>query len=153
MRKIITAVIVLVIIIVGVMFLRGEPAVAPSGEAVAPDSSEIAGDSGTMAAATITYTNNGYAPSALRVAKGATVTFKNESGRQMWPASAIHPTHTVYDGTSLSEHCPNINNAAFDACEGIASGASWPFTFAKAGTWRYHNHLQTSHAGTIEVAE
>src|SRR3989344_5429956 len=38
----------------------------------------------------IKYTNSGYSPSSLVVKKGATVTFKNESSRETWPASAKH---------------------------------------------------------------
>lgn len=154
MRKIITAVVVLVVVIVGILLLRGStPAVAPSNEAAAPNTFGTETNTPAASKTIIAYTDSGYAPATLEAQKGATVTFKNESSRQMWPASAMHPTHTVYDGTSLSEHCPNTSNTAFDACEGIAPGQSWSFTFDKAGTWRYHDHLQVNNTGTIEVTE
>jgi plastocyanin len=69
----------------------------------------------------------------------------------MWPASAFHPTHTVYSGTSLSEHCPDTAGTAFDACKGFLPGQSWSFKFTKAGTWKYHDHLNPGATGTIVV--
>lgn len=99
----------------------------------------------------VTYTDAGYSPSALTVKKGEVVTFKNQSSRSMWPASAIHPTHMVYSGTSLSAHCPDKAENAFDACKGFLSGESWSFKFDKTGTWKYHDHLNPGSIGTIVV--
>jgi plastocyanin len=99
----------------------------------------------------ITYTDSGYSPKTLTVKSGETVTFKNESSSSMWPASAVHPSHRVYSGTSLSEHCPDINGTAFDACKGYLPGQTWSFKFDKVGSWKYHDHLNPTHTGTIEV--
>jgi len=99
----------------------------------------------------VTYTNSGYSPNTITIKKGETVTFKNQSSRSMWPASAVHPTHTVYSGTSLSEHCPDTTGTAFDACKGFLPGQSWSFTFNKTGTWKYHDHLNPGATGTIVV--
>jgi plastocyanin len=99
----------------------------------------------------ITYTDSGYSPSVLYVKVGDIVTFKNESSKSMWPASADHPSHRVYSGTSLSEHCPDPAGNAFDACTGFLPGSSWSFKFNKAGTWKYHDHLNPSATGTIVV--
>ncbi|MBI3074974.1 MAG: hypothetical protein HYY92_02035, partial [Parcubacteria group bacterium] len=100
-------------------------------------------------ARTITYTASGFSPSSLSIARGEIVRFVNEGGATMWVASALHPTHTVYGGTTLEEHCGNgVANNAFDQC---ASGSEYSFPFEKAGTWKYHNHLNVSHTGTIIV--
>jgi plastocyanin len=99
----------------------------------------------------VTYTNSGYSPSTLTIKKGETVTFKNQSSFSMWPASDMHPTHRVYSGTSLSEHCPDTTGTAFDACKGYLPGESWSFTFNKVGTWNYHDHLNPGNTGTIIV--
>jgi len=99
----------------------------------------------------VTYTDSGYSPNTLTIKKGETVTFTNQSSRSMWPASAMHPTHTVYSGTSLDEHCPDTAGTAFDACKGYLPGESWSFTFNKTGTWKYHDHLNPSDRGTIVV--
>jgi len=99
----------------------------------------------------IVYTDTGYSPSSLTVKLGETVVFKNNSSRSMWTASAMHPTHTAYDGTSLAQHCPNTAGTAFDECTSATPGSSWSFTFAKAGTWHYHNHVSPSDYGTVIV--
>lgn len=99
----------------------------------------------------VVYTNSGYSPNSLRIKAGTTVVFKNESSLAMWPASAFHPTHTAYSGSSLTEHCPDTNGTALDACTGIQPGSSWSFTFNKKGSWRYHDHLNPAYVGTIIV--
>ena len=68
----------------------------------------------------------------------------------MWVASAQHPTHTAYAGTSLSQHCDDATDTSFDQCK---SGSSYSFTFNKAGTWAYHNHSNSSHFGRVLVVE
>lgn len=103
------------------------------------------------ASLTVTYTDQGFSPKSLTVMAGDTVRFVNNSSHGMWVASASHPTHTQYDGTSLAQHCASGATPSFDACKAIAVGASYSFTFAKAGTFMYHNHVQTSDTGSIVV--
>ena len=79
----------------------------------------------------------GYTPSNITIAAGDEATFINESSVPRWPASAIHPTHEIYP--------------EFDPKEAIAPGASWSFTFDRAGLWRYHDHLNPTISGTITV--
>lgn len=99
----------------------------------------------------VTYMDSGFVASTLNIKVGDTVTFKNGSSQAMWVASAMHPTHMVYGGTSLTEHCPDTAGVAFDACTGTQPGSSWSFTFTKAGSWKYHNHLNPQHFGAIVV--
>ena len=99
----------------------------------------------------ITYTDQGYSPASVTIKKGDTVVWKNESAKDMWPASAMHPTHTVYPGSGF-EMCntseqPNI----FDACATISPGNSWSFKFLQLGSWKFHNHLLPTNFGTINV--
>lgn len=93
----------------------------------------------------VLYTDSGYSPSSLTVKKGDTVTFKNESAREIWPASAKHPTHEVYPATG------GCIGSAFDACRGLKNGEEWSFTFNISGTWNYHDHLNPQHFGSIIV--
>jgi plastocyanin len=86
---------------------------------------------------TITYTANGFTPSSVIVAKGAKVTFVNNSNAGMWVASDPHPTHNGYPD--------------FDAEKAISNGGSYSFTFDKEGSWGYHNHLNPTNKGTIIV--
>lgn len=85
----------------------------------------------------VTYSETGFSPSILRVKAGTIVVFKNGESEAMWVASNPHPIHTDYSG--------------FDAKRGYANGESYSFTFAKPGTWKYHNHLNPGEGGTIVV--
>ena len=85
----------------------------------------------------VRITDDGFDPSTLTVSSGTTVTFENESSDDSWPASDVHPTHQLYPG--------------FDAKKPLLSGDSYSFTFTKAGSWGYHNHLEPDVKGTIVV--
>lgn len=93
----------------------------------------------------VTYMDEGYSPNTLRVKKGTTVTFKNNSSQLMWTASDIHPTHKSYPTTG------GCLGSTFDACEGTQQNNSSSFKFDIIGTWKYHNHLNPLYAGTIIV--
>ena len=109
--------------------------------------------SGTVPAGepVITYTDDGFSPSELTVAVGTEVRFVNSSSGNFWPASAIHPTHTVYPGSNISLCGTADALIAFDACGGIAAGGSYSFTFDEVGEWGYHNHLNASEFGRVIV--
>ena len=100
---------------------------------------------------TVLYSNSGYSPATITVKKGDTVFFDNKSSKIMWTASAVHPTHKVYPGTDITFCGTPQSTGAFDACKGYGPGESWEFNFNKQGTWKYHNHLQANHTGTIVV--
>ena len=99
----------------------------------------------------VTYTDAGFSPATLTVKEGETVVFKNESSGGMWVGSAMHPSHMVYSGTTLQQHCPDTLNTSFDECKSDAPGTSWSFTFAKKGSFGYHNHVKASTFGKIIV--
>lgn len=100
--------------------------------------------------ASILYTANGFSPQEITVRRGATVTWRNQGGGNMWVGSAQHPTHVVYSGTTLAEHCDDAVDVSFDQC---GNGNSYSFTFDKVGTWGYHNHSNASHFGRVIVTE
>lgn len=86
---------------------------------------------------TIIYSNEGFSPTSLDVSVGTKVTFVNQSDRKMWVASSVHPSHRDLPG--------------FDELKGEAKGSSYEYTFVKAGTWKYHNHLDPGSQGSITV--
>ena len=106
-------------------------------------------DSGSESVA-VSYSSSGFSPAVVTVEVGDTVVWANAGGGRMWVASAVHPTHTVYDGTSLNEHCIGGTGSSFDQC---APGSSYSFTFNKVGEWGYHNHARANHTGTVIVTE
>lgn len=92
----------------------------------------------TEATATVvSYTPTGFSPAVLRVQAGTAVTFRNDSGEDLWVASDPHPTHT--------------DLRAFDAQDGVGQGETYVYTFSRLGTFNYHNHLHPSLTGTIIV--
>ena len=97
----------------------------------------------------ITYADAGYSPSSVTIKKGETVRWTNNSNAETWPASAMHPTHSVYPDKSAGD----CLGSSFDACRGLKTGESWDFTFNTAGTWRFHDHLRASNTGSVTVTE
>ena len=95
---------------------------------------------------------SGFSPSTLTINKGDTVTFQNIHPEESWPASAVHPTHTVYPGSGISK-CGTVEESMiFDACGGISPDyGTYSFTFNEIGTWNYHDHLDSGKTGTITV--
>lgn len=100
---------------------------------------------------TIRYTDSGYSPQELTVEVGDTVTFKNESSRETWPASATHPTHRAYPNSDIQKCGTAEAEFIFDACGAVRPGEEWSFTFGNAGEWWYHDHLRPSNFGMIRV--
>src|SRR3989344_5306189 len=66
----------------------GEPAVTEEVPAETPPAATV------PAPATLTYTDTGFSPASVTVTEGQTVTWVNQSSKQMWVASARHPDHT-----------------------------------------------------------
>lgn len=87
----------------------------------------------------VILTTDGFSPSEITINKGDTIKFKTTTGKPFWPASNLHPTHTIYP--------------EFDPKEPIPPDQSWSFTFTKVGEWKYHDHLSPLYKGKITVAE
>ena len=81
----------------------------------------------------------GFYPQSITIKKGDTVTFTTKRKSHFWPASNLHPSHTIYP--------------EFDPQEPVDPKDSWSFKFKKTGTWRYHDHLSPYFTGTVTVEE
>jgi plastocyanin len=112
---------------------------APGDEvpSTAPTSASPSPAASTAASVTIVVDETGFSPAAVTVTPGTKVTFVNNGQAPHWPASDVHPTHNI-----LPE---------FDAKRGLATGEEYSFTFTKAGTWRFHDHLRAQSTGTVTV--
>lgn len=97
------------------------------------------------AGAVVYITDSGFEPQEVRIKKGESVTWISKSNRKSWPASDIHPTHTIYPESG------GCIGSAFDACRGLEIGEEYNFQFNQAGTWQYHDHLRPLLIGTVVV--
>lgn len=93
----------------------------------------------------IVFSGAGFSPALLVVKAGDTVIFKNEGTGEIWPASALHPTHNVYP---VKGGCLG---SIFDACRGLKKGELWFFKFDIPGVWGYHDHLNAALRGQVRV--
>ena len=151
MKNVIGIVIVIVVIVGGIWYFtsnKSKEATVPA-ETTVPESSENVPE--TQVQNVISATDSGFSPSSITIKKGETIMFMSESLQPSWPASAIHPTHTVYPGSDIRKCGTQEQSAMFDSCKGLAKGEGWSFRFDIPGTWKYHDHLNPSHYGTIIV--
>jgi len=102
---------------------------------------------------TIERTDGGFVPQEMTVKVGSTVIFLNSSSVQTRPASAIHPTHTAYPGSSIQKCNTEEEQNNFDACRPLAPEESYSFTFNEIGEWGFHDHLHVGNFGKVIVVE
>lgn len=148
---IIVAVLVVALIAAGAYYALGGNDVAKyQAPASEPAGQGVIGTSGAHAEAadvTITYTDDGFSPRDITIPQGTRVRFLNASHEAVWPASGVHPTHTLYPEKESSD----CLGSAFDACRGLTPGEFYDFTFYYVGTWPYHDHEHAYNSGTITV--
>lgn len=172
-KKVLSKIIIILVVLVvlGVIYLLaressqkgeiGEGAnIEQKQEQAAPPASEPSQPAETtttteeeLAGQAVLFTKNGYEPNELTIKKGETVVFTNTITDLTWPASAQHPTHTVYPGSDIKKCGTAEAGNIFDACKGLVEGESWTFTFNEVGAWNYHNHLNPAKFGKIVVEE
>lgn len=92
---------------------------------------------GEMKMETVRYTNQGYVPPQLEVSVGNMVQFVNESDSPMWVASNEHPGHTELP--------------TFDQFSASLKATTYTYTFDQTGIWSYHDHLNPTLVGIINV--
>lgn len=84
----------------------------------------------------VTKTDNGFSPQSVTIKAGQSVTWINDSGTTATVDSSPHPAHTDF---------PFLNLGEFE------DGNSMTLVFPDAGTYKYHDHLNSSHFGTVVV--
>lgn len=88
--------------------------------------------------AEIELTEAGFSPDMVTVSVGTTVTWTNNTDLTATVNSADHPTNLLYPALNLGEMAP---------------GGSVNLKFDTLGVFQYHNHLDPTQTGTIEVVE
>ncbi len=110
---------------------------APTTTTQQTSPSPVAPTSATMEKeTTVTVSATGFQPQTVTIKVGEKVTWVNKSGATVSINSAVHPTHLVYPPLNLGT---------------VADGASVSLVFPKAGTYKYHNHLNPTQFGTVVV--
>jgi len=152
------AILLLIIVVLGGWYLLAAPTtLAPTTDQMATTTSQVATSTPAApvvgAPVQVTYTDTGFSPKSITVVEGQTVIWTNNSSKKMWVASAQHPTHAVYGGTNKDTHCAPgyTGETPFDECTGGEAGATYSFTFKKAGTWNYHDHMTSTMFGSVIV--
>lgn len=84
----------------------------------------------------IEITDAGFTPASITVGVGDLVVWHNSDSRDHQIASAPHPVHTDY---------PPLNLGV------IGPGGEKSLMFDKAGTYKYHDHLNPNLKGTVVV--
>jgi plastocyanin len=82
-------------------------------------------------------TERGFEPKSISIHKGDTVVFVADTGKEFWPASDNHPSHTLYP--------------EFDPRRALSPKERWSFTFDRAGVWAFHDHLAPEIRGAVLV--
>ena len=122
-------IIVAVAAAVTVLVLAACGSTASSGSSSTPSAASTSGGS----AAAVTIQNFAFTPQRLTVKAGTTVTWTNND-------SAPH-TVTSSDGISTSASTTSLFNGS------VSPGATFSYTFAKAGTYYYLCTIHKSEAG------
>ncbi len=144
-QRIVIGIIVCIVVVAG-MHLVQSPQVTPARQLAASVQANP-----KVPAVVIVMDETGFTPDTVTINAGESVEWVNKSTKDFWPASNMHPTHSIYPDSSifkcLTPEEPNI----FDACSPLSPGKSYSFTFMYKGEWRYHDHLRPNKTGIIRV--
>jgi plastocyanin len=112
---------------------EASPSPSPTPTAAAQTSPST---SASPASLTMVYTASGFSPQTITLTSGKTLTFKNDTSETIQVDSNPHPQHTDN---------PELNAGT------IMPGESKTVTLTKAGTWKIHNHLDSTDQATVIV--
>ena len=99
----------------------------------------------------VEMTSDWFSPDTLTIKVWDKVNFVNNDSSPHWPASARHPTHTVYPWSWIEKCWTSEQSGIFDACKWLAQGETFSFVFTHKWEWKYHDHLNPSTTWTIIV--
>lgn len=123
-----------IIVVLGVISVRQA---APS----MPSASTIAAPAGAAQGKTIlvTYTDTGFKPPVIKMARGSSIHFRNEGGRALRIAPLIDPafSETAYRG--------------FESPRSIKRGESFTISVTLPGVWGYQNLNSPASVGVAIV--
>ncbi len=141
-NTVIAVVMVIVLVIFGWYLLRPKGTTTPEVSEPTPTStasksaSPQASSSAAMTEKVVTISSTGFSPKSITIKAGESVTWTNSDSANHTVNSSPHPAHTDY---------PLLNLGV------IKNGESKSLSFPKAGTFKYHDHLNPSLFGSVTV--
>ena len=144
-HKLTLVVVILVLVVGGWFLMRPKQTITPPVEVQSqtPVSTQSASPSSASAGATtneeknvVTIGDTGFLPQSITFKVGETVTWVNTDTANHTVYSASHPAHTTY---------PPLNLGV------VKPGTKASLSFPKSGTYKYHDHLNSSLTGTVTV--
>lgn len=141
----------LLLILIIVLFIAGCGLGNKSNTETTPLLNTDEGNLGNDIIYAIEMNSDEFSPNILTINVGSTVEWINKDTVEHWPASAMHPTHTVYPGSDIKKCGTSEEKSIFDSCRGLKQNEGWSFTFNEKGTWSYHDHLNPKLYGKIVV--
>lgn len=97
----------------------------------------------------IEMTSEGFLPENITLREGDSVKWVVVGPTRHWPASDPHPLHDGYP--QKTGMCRFAGSSDFNACRALNRDEYWTFTFNQSGTWGYHDHLNPSWKGVVNV--
>ena len=130
---------VVIIVVVGLVALGGskkQTQTSPTSQSVEQPTTPPNQAQTTRQDTTVTVDSSGFFLATLTIKVGTRVIWTNKSGSAISVNSDIHPTHRLYPPLNLGE---------------VPNGENITLVFDKAGTYKYHDHYNPSHTGTVVV--
>jgi len=148
-------IVIVILVVVGYLLISMTGEKSSSSENAKEDSIKVVSQEENkvkmMKNTIIEISASGFSPGTLEIKQGETVKFVNKDSNEHWPASAIHPTHTVYPNSDIRKCRTDEEKDIFDSCHGLKQGEEYSFKFDMKGSWKYHDHLVAGLRGTIVV--
>ena len=138
-NKLILVIVLVVLILGGVLLLNNKSNTSNSDSTNSANENQNTAPSETktnIESTNVEATTSGFVPQTITIKAGTKVVWTNKSGQAITVNSASHPTHLKW---------PFLNLGKFD------NDGSVSVVFEKAGTYKYHNHLNPSQTGTVIV--
>ena len=145
MKKVIIAVVAILVIGLGIFALTRPDKDEAASSASTTQSTQVDDDTDTSTttpgsetanSVTITFANGEFSPSSVTLNAGDTLKVVNNSSKSVEFSSDPHPSHT--------------NNPELNIGD-IEPGKTASITVKNKGTWGYHNHLDASQTGTVII--
>ncbi len=101
----------------------------------------------------VEYRDTGFSPPIITIQKDKTIGWVNHSKNLMWVASDPHPSHKKLRGFDSRQGLHSNDTNSFFVKIYAHEQNIYTYTFTTLGKWTYHNHLNPTHQGTVEVIE